>query len=92
MTEQEFWEEDLDILQMKMDAYIRRIDTEAYMNGRYVYEAVLAAISPIFTKKKSEIYQYPEQPHSSNVNEEKKKKYTADEREHIGRQAILNCY
>lgn len=78
---------------MKMDAYIRRIDTEAFMNGKYVYEAVLAAISPIFTKKKSEIHQYPEQPYSSIVtNKEKKKKYTADEREHIGRQAILNCY
>lgn len=78
---------------MKMDAYIRRIDTEAYMNGRYVYEAVLAAISPIFTKKKSEIYHYPEQPYSSvATNKEKKKKYTLEEKEHIGRQAILNCY
>ena len=90
ITEAEFWEDDVDILRMKMEAYQSRMDEEAFMHGFYVREAFLSVMSSMFAKKKDEIYQFPSEPLS--VSRKKQIEESKKSKERIFRDAVLNCY
>ena len=44
--------------------YQRRMDTEAWLFGRYTQEALSAVLSAAFGKKGHTPYRYPDQPYS----------------------------
>ena len=45
--------------------YQRRVDTEAWLFGRYVDEALSAVLSAALSKKGRTPYRYPSQPYSA---------------------------
>lgn len=45
--------------------YQRRVDTEAWLTGRYVHEALSAVLSAALGKKGRTPYKYPSQPYSA---------------------------
>ena len=90
ISEEEFWEDDVDILRMKMEAYQSRVDEEAFMHGFYVREALLNVVSSAFSKSKTEIYQFPTEPLS--VSRKKMQEESKKSQERVFRDAVLNCY
>ena len=78
---------------MKYDAYYRRMDENAYLQGRYFYEALVSVTSGMFSKKKSDVYEYPDGPRSLQKGKlPATKRMTKEERDRVAQRAILDCY
>ena len=59
---------------MKYDAYYRRMDEQAYLQGKYFYEALVSIVSGMFSKRKSDVYEYPSKPYSAQRESLRQKK------------------
>ena len=60
-----FWEMTPSELVAVSHGYQRRVDTEAWLTGRYVHEALSAVLSAALGKKGHTPYKYPSRPHSA---------------------------
>ena len=61
----DFWEMTPSELVAVSHGYQRRVDTEAWLFGRYVHEALSAVLSAALSKKGRTPYRYPSQPYSA---------------------------
>ena len=100
---EEFWHEDIDVVNVKMKAYANRLHRQAHIQGAYVREALVSVLAPMFSESaKSHEYAYPtksfiENSTQNKISEPKVKVVETnincdDKIELIGRQAILDCY
>ena len=65
MTSHEYWDEDAMLTKQYREAYKlmqSRKNKDAWLQGRYVYEAMSSALSALFAKNRSDIYPYPSEP------------------------------
>lgn len=58
MTPHQFWEEDKDLFYVYQKAYTDKIHEEAFLNGRYVYDAISMVISNCFKGKNDKPIEY----------------------------------
>lgn len=66
MTYSEFWDGDATMVIAYRRAYERRRrerNFDAWLNGRYIYEAFVVAYSNAWSKSKSDLLEYPAKPH-----------------------------
>ena len=83
MTPREYWDDDAMLTKQYREAFKltqSRKNRDAWLQGRYVYEAMSSALSALFAKNKSEIYQYPSEPYpmtKEEIEERERKEYEA---------------
>ena len=61
----DFWEMTPSELVAVSHGYKRRLDTAAWLTGRYVHEALSAVLSAALSRKGHTPYKYPSQPYSA---------------------------
>lgn len=105
ITYVEFWEEDTDILELRMKAYVNRVHREAHIQGSYIRDALISVLAPMFSKKvNAKDVEYPTMTYVEKaekmkaINDNKglelviTDEIKVDNKELVGRKAILDCY
>ena len=107
ITYTEFWEQDTDILELRIKAYVNRVHREAHIQGAYIRDALISVLAPMFSKKtNAKDVEYPTKPYTETIDErsslfDNTNKGTeliatdnvkVDNKELVGRKAILDCY
>lgn len=83
MTSHQYWDEDAMLTKQYREAFKlmqSRKNKDAWLQGRYVYEAMSSALSALFSKNRSDIYPYPSEPFpitKEEVEDRERREYEA---------------
>lgn len=83
MTLHEYWDDDAVLVRYFRKTYEineRRKNHDMWLQGHYIHQAMVSALSSLFAKNKSDIYPYPSEPYAitqEEMEERERRRYEA---------------
>lgn len=93
MTPDQFWYEDIELMHIYFEAYQKRSERVAWIEGYYDKLALVDVIGKVISRNSKETFDYPITPLSNQEGEQQKIESKSEiDREKEFREAMLSVY